>query len=110
MDERRVSEAADDIDGAYDRGELTFSRFNDSCAACAHSRPSGESYLCEFKKMRVFADATCSAFTPRDLEQPFVTVDIRRALYRANLRVEVAVDQHMAMRARIAAANAGRTG
>jgi hypothetical protein len=105
-----MSEAADDIDGAYDRGEVTFSRFNDSCAACVHSRPSGASYLCAFKQMRVFADSTCSAFAPRDAAHPFVTVDIRRALYRANLRVEVAVDQHMEMRARIAAANAGRIG
>ena len=105
-----MSEAADDIDGAYDRGEVTFSRFNDSCAACAHSRASGASFLCSLKEMRVFADSTCSEFAPRDAEQPFVTADIRRALYRANLRVEVAVDQHMEMRARIAAANAGRTG
>jgi hypothetical protein len=110
MDERLVSEAADDVDGAYDRGEVTFSRFNDSCAVCAHSRPSGASYLCEIKEMRVFADSTCSSFAPRDTAQPFVTVDIRSALYRANLRVEVAVDQHMEMRAQIAAVNSGRIG
>jgi hypothetical protein len=110
MGEGRVSEADDDIDGAYDRGELTLSRFNDSCAACAHSRVSGASYLCGVKEMRVFADSTCSSFDPRDAEQPFVTSDTRRALYRANLRVEIAVDQHMEMRARVAAVNAGRVG
>ena len=110
MDQGRVSEPADDIDGAYDRGELTVSRFNDSCAACVHSRVSGASYLCAAKEMRVYADSTCRLFEPRDAEQPFVTVDTRRALYRANLRVEIAVDQHMEMRARIAAVNAGRVG
>jgi len=110
MGERRVSDAADNVAGAYDRGEVTFSRFNDSCAACVHARVSGTSYLCGFKEMRVFADSTCNAFEPRDPEQPFVTADTRSALYRANLRVEIAVDQHMEMRARIAAVNAGRTG
>ena len=110
MGERRVSDAADDVAGAYDRGEVTFSRFNDSCAACVHARVSGASYLCRFKEMRVFADSTCDAFEPRDPEQPFVTANTRSALYRANLRVEIAVDQHMEMRARIAAVNAGRTG
>jgi hypothetical protein len=110
MDERRVSKAADDVAGAYDRGEVTFSRFNDSCAVCIHARVSGASYLCGLKEMRVFADSTCVSFEPRDPEQPFVTADTRKALYRANLRVEIAVDQHMEMRARIAAVNAGRTG
>ena len=110
MDEGRVTEAADEIAGAYDRGEITFSRFNDACSACLHARVSGASYLCALKEMRVFADSTCVSFEPRDPEQPFVTADTRRALYRANLRVEIAVDQHMEMRARIAAVNAGRIG
>ena len=105
-----MSETADKIDGAYDRGELTYSRFNDSCAGCAHARPSGSSYLCGLKEMRVFADATCALYEPRDAVQPFVAVEIRRALYRANLRVEVAVDQHLELRARVASANAGRIG
>lgn len=105
-----MTDADDDVAGAYDRGEVTFSRFNDSCAACVHARVSGASYLCSFKEMRVFVDSTCNAFEPRDQEQPFVTAVTRSALYRANLRVEIAVDQHMAMRARIAAVNAGRTG
>jgi hypothetical protein len=105
-----VTEAADEIAGAYDRGEITFSRFNDACAACLHARVSGASYLCALKEMRVFADSTCVSFERRDPEQPFVTADTRRALYRANLRVEIAVDQHMEMRARIAAVNAGRIG
>ena len=110
MDEGRLSEAADEIAGAYDRSEMTFSRFNDACAACVHARVSGASYLCGLKEMRVFADSTCVLFEPRDPEQPFVTADTRRALYRANLRVEIAVDQHMEMRARVAAVNAGRVG
>ncbi|HKW44435.1 MAG TPA: hypothetical protein VJN22_02185 [Candidatus Eremiobacteraceae bacterium] len=105
-----MSDADAGIEGDYDRGTVTYSRFNDSCAACVQSRPSGKSYLCALKNMRVFADSTCSAFEPRDASVPGVTLDIRRALYRANLRVEPAVDQHMEMRARIAAANAGRTG
>ena len=105
-----MSESADDIGGAYERGELTVARFNDSCALCAHSRPSGRSYLCELKEMRVFADATCSSFAPADEHVRYADIQTRRALYRANLRVEIAVDQHMELRRRLAAVNAGRIG
>lgn len=99
-----------DIADAYDRGELTVARFNDSCRDCSHSRPSGRSFLCEHKQMRVFADATCSSFTPRDAGLPFATLDVRRALYHANLTVEIAIEQHMELQARIAAVNGGRVG
>ncbi len=110
MDERTVKGGSHDVTGAYDRGELTVARFNDACCDCSHSRPSGSSYLCALKEMRVFADATCSAFAPRDTSRPFATLEIRRALYRANLAVEVAVDHHMELQARVAAVNGGRPG
>ncbi|HLJ84878.1 MAG TPA: hypothetical protein VKT51_11960 [Candidatus Eremiobacteraceae bacterium] len=95
---------------AYDRGELTVARFNDSCRDCSHSRPSGRSFLCEHKQMRVFADATCSSFAPRDPGLPFATLAVRRALYHANLTVEIAIEQHMELQTRVAAANGGRVG
>ncbi len=60
--------------------------------------------------MRVFADATCSSFEPRDTGKPFATLAIRKALYHANLTVEMAIDQHMELQARVAAVNAGRVG
>lgn len=113
MDERAVSDARDsaaEITSSYDRGELTLARFNDACCDCDHARPSGASYLCALKEMRVFADATCCAFAPRDPSRPFAALSLRRALYRANLAVEVAVDQHMELQARVAAVNAGRVG
>lgn len=105
-----MKDGHDETAGAYDRGELTVARFNDSCRDCRHSRPSGRSYLCERKQMRVFADATCSSFEPRDAGKPYATLAIRQALYHANLTVEIAIEQHMELQARVAAANAGRVG
>jgi hypothetical protein len=105
-----VKDGRGDTASAYDRGELTVARFNDSCRDCDHSRPSGTSFLCEIKEMRVFADATCSSFEPRDAGKPFATLAIRRALYHANLTIEMAIEQHMELQARVAAANAGRVG
>jgi hypothetical protein len=105
-----VKDGRSDIADAYDRGELTVARFNDACRDCSHSRPSGRSFLCESKQMRVFADATCTSFAPRDAGKPFATLAIRRALYHANLTIEMAIEQHMELQARVAAVNAGRVG
>jgi hypothetical protein len=98
------------VEDAYDRGDLTFARFGDACPRCAHSRPSGDSFLCAKKEMRVFADTTCILFEPYDPDDRFVDVAVRRTLYRANLKVEMAVDQHVDAQKRIAAVNGGRVG
>jgi hypothetical protein len=60
--------------------------------------------------MRVFADTTCDAFEARDPNAIKIDVGVRRTLYRANLSVEIAVDQHVDVQARVAAANLGRVG
>ena len=96
------------VEGAYDRGELTFARFADACSGCVQSRPSGSSYLCAKKEMRVFADSTCVEFEARDAGAQTIGVAVRRTLYRANLGVEMAVEQHEAVQAKVSAANAGR--
>ena len=98
------------VEDAYDRGDLTFARFGDGCSGCVHARPSGDSFLCAKKEMRVFADSTCIAFEPVDPSDRFVDVAVRRTLYRANLKIEMAVDQHLDVQKRIAAVNAGRVG
>jgi hypothetical protein len=60
--------------------------------------------------MRVFADTTCDAIDARDPNPIKNDVGVRRTLYRANLSVEIAVDQHVDVQARVAAANLGRVG
>jgi hypothetical protein len=98
------------VEDAYDRGDITFARFGDGCPGCVHARPSGDSFLCAKKEMRVFADSTCIAFEPVDPTDRFVDVAVRRTLYRANLKIEMAIEQHEEVRKRIAAVNAGRVG
>jgi hypothetical protein len=105
-----LNDGAKTVEESYDRGELTYARFADACPRCRFSRPSGASFLCAKKEMRVFAESTCKEFEPAEKETPAIDAGVRATLYRANLKVEIAVDQHAAVQAKVAAANAGRLG